>query len=155
LRYELQAQDPARIRHLIDITGFFSAEEVDVAEELAQERLARAAASGYHFVMAEQYGRLVGYTCYGPIACTVGSYDLYWIAVHPDVQGKGLGQRLLQETERLIRQAGGSRIYVDTSQRLQYASTRAFYENAGYRLDAVLKEFYAPGDNKVIYCKSL
>ena len=54
-----------------------------------------------------------------------------------------------------IRDAGGSRIYVDTSQRAQYASTRAFYENAGYKLDAVLAEFYAPGDNKVIYCKSL
>ena len=119
-----------------------------------EERLQRAAASGYHFVMAEQYGRLVGYACYGQIPCTVGSYDLYWIAVHPDIQGKGLGQRLLQETEHLIRDAGGSRIYVDTSQRLQYASTRAFYENAGYRLDAVLTEFYAPGDNKVIYCKA-
>jgi len=155
LRYELQPEDPGRIRHLVDITGFFSEEEVDVAEELAQERLARDAASGYHFVMAEQYGRLVGYTCYGQISCTAGSYDLYWIAVHPDIQGKGLGQRLLHETERLVRDAGGSRIYVDTSQRLQYASTRAFYENAGYRLDAVLTEFYAPGDNKVIYCKSL
>jgi len=155
LRFDLQAEDPGRIRHLVEITGFFSEEEVDVAEELAQERLEQAAASGYHFVMAEQYGRLVGYTCYGQIPCTAGSYDLYWIAVHPDVQGKGLGQRLLQKTERLIRDAGGSRIYVDTSQRLQYASTRAFYENAGYRLDAVLTEFYAPGDNKVIYCKSL
>jgi acetoin utilization deacetylase AcuC-like enzyme/GNAT superfamily N-acetyltransferase len=155
LRHELQPEDPGRIRHLVEITGFFSQEEVDVAEELAQERLARGAASGYHFVMAEQYGRLVGYACYGQISCTVGSYDLYWIAVHPDIQGKGLGQRLLQETEHLIRDAGGSRIYVDTSQRLQYASTRAFYENAGYRLDAVLTEFYAPGDNKVIYCKSL
>jgi acetoin utilization deacetylase AcuC-like enzyme/GNAT superfamily N-acetyltransferase len=155
LRYELQPEDPGRIRHLVEITGFFSQEEIDVAEELAQERLAREAASGYHFVMAEQYGRLVGYACYGQISCTVGSYDLYWIAVHPDIQGKGLGQRLLNETERRIRDAGGSRIYVDTSQRLQYASTRAFYENAGYRLDAVLTEFYAPGDNKVIYCKSL
>ena len=155
LRYELQSDDPGRIRHLVEITGFFSEEEVDMAEELAQERLARAAASGYHFVLAEQYGRLVGYACYGQISCTLGSYDLYWIAVHPDIQGKGLGQKLLQETEHLIRDAGGNRIYVDTSQRLQYASTRAFYENAGYRLDAVLKEFYAPGDNKVIYCKSL
>ena len=155
LRFDLQAEDPGRIRHLVEITGFFSQEEVDVAEELATERLEQAAASGYHFVMAEQYGRLVGYTCYGQIPCTAGSYDLYWIAVHPDVQGKGLGQRLLQKTERLIRDAGGSRIYVDTSQRLQYASTRAFYENAGYRLDAVLTEFYAPGDNKVIYCRSL
>ena len=155
LRYELRPEDPERIRLLVDITGFFSAEEVDVAEELAQERLQRGAPSGYYFVVAEQYGRLVGYACYGQIPCTVSSYDLYWIAVHPDIQGKGLGQRLLQETERLIRDAGGSRIYVDTSQRLQYASTRAFYENAGYKLDAVLAEFYAPGDNKVIYCKSL
>ena len=154
LRYELKPEDPGRIRHLVEITGFFSEEEVAVAEELAVERLQRAAASGYHFVMAEQYGRLVGYACYGQIPCTVSSYDLYWIAVHPDIQGKGLGQRLLQETERLIRDAGGSRIYVDTSQRLQYASTRAFYENAGYKLDAVLTEFYAPGDNKVIYCKA-
>ena len=126
-----------------------------MAAELARERIERAEASGYHFVMAEQYGRLVGYACYGPIPCTAGSYDLYWIAVHPDLQGKGLGQRLLKETERLIRESGGNRVYVDTSQRLQYASTRAFYENAGYRLDAVLAEFYAPGDNKVIYCKSL
>jgi acetoin utilization deacetylase AcuC-like enzyme/GNAT superfamily N-acetyltransferase len=155
LRYELQPEDPGRIRHLVEITGFFSQEEIDVAEELPQERLARGEASGYYFVMAEQYGRLVGYACYGQISCTVSSYDLYWIAVHPDIQGKGLGQRLLQETERLIRDAGGSRVYVDTSQRLQYASTRAFYENAGYKLDAVLAEFYAPGDNKVIYCKSL
>jgi hypothetical protein len=43
---------------------------------------------------------------------------------------------------------------VDTSQRVQYASTRAFYERCGYRLETVLKDFYAAGDGKAIYCKS-
>ena len=154
-RYELQPQDPERVCRLTEISGFFTAAEVEVAVELVNERLSKGVPSGYHFVMAEHYGRLAGYACYGPIACTASSYDLYWIAVHPDYQGKGLGRRILKETERLIRESSGSRIYVETSQRVQYASTRAFYENCGYRLETVMADFYAPGDGKVVYCRSL
>ncbi len=154
-RPELQPEDPERVGRLVNLTGFFQPEEIQVAVELVKERLAKGEASGYYFMMAEQYGRLVGYTCYGPIACTRDSFDLYWIAVHPDFQRKGLGRRLINETEARIRKAGGNRIYVDTSQRDQYASTRTFYETCGYRLETVLKDFYAPDDGKVIYCKVL
>jgi acetoin utilization deacetylase AcuC-like enzyme/GNAT superfamily N-acetyltransferase len=154
-RYEVSPDDLDRIRRLVEVTGFFYPAEVDVAEELVRERLSKGSASGYHFVLAEFYGRLAGYTCFGPIACTTGSYDLYWIAIHPDFQGRGLGRRLLKETERLIQGAGGSRIYVETSQRPQYASTRAFYENHGYRRESVLENFYAPGEAKVTYCRSI
>jgi acetoin utilization deacetylase AcuC-like enzyme/GNAT superfamily N-acetyltransferase len=154
-RDALVPEDGERVRRLVDITGFFHPEEVVVAGELVEERLAKGEASGYHFVMAEHYGRLAGYACFGPIPCTEASYDLYWIAVHPDFQGRGLGGRLLAESERRIKAAGGRRIYVDTSQRVQYASTRAFYESHGYRLETVLKDFYAVGDGKAIYCKSL
>ena len=124
-----------------------------MAVELVDERLAKGPTSGYHFLLAEHYGRLVGYSCYGPIAGTENGFDLYWIAVHPDFQRLGLGRRLLKDTELRIRKAGGSRIYVDTSQRPQYASTRAFYERCGYKLDALLPDFYRPGDGKAIYCK--
>jgi acetoin utilization deacetylase AcuC-like enzyme/GNAT superfamily N-acetyltransferase len=153
-RHDLEPRDAERIKALVRITGFFNPAEVDVAAELVQERLAKGAASGYDFILAEHYGRLAGYACYGPIPGTGSSYDLYWIAVHPDYQGKGLGRRLLTETEQRVKQAGGTRIYVDTSQRVQYASTRAFYEGCGYRLESVLSDFYAPGDGKVIYCKT-
>jgi acetoin utilization deacetylase AcuC-like enzyme/GNAT superfamily N-acetyltransferase len=152
-RNELQPEDPERVRRLVKVTGYFNDDEVSVAEELVRERLDKGDASGYYFIMAEHYGRLVGYACYGPIPCTLNSYDLYWIAVHPDFQRKGLGKRLLKQGEALIFKAGGNRIYVDTSQRAQYASTRAFYEGSGYRLETVLKDFYAPNDGKVIYCK--
>jgi acetoin utilization deacetylase AcuC-like enzyme/GNAT superfamily N-acetyltransferase len=152
-RYELQPQDPQRIQRLVEVTGYFSADEVNVAEELVRERLDKGDASGYYFILAEHYGRLVGYACYGPIPCTQNSFDLYWIAVHPDFQRKGLGRRLLKHSETLIVKTGGDRIYVDTSQRAQYASTRTFYESCGYRLETVLKDFYAPNDGKVIYSK--
>jgi acetoin utilization deacetylase AcuC-like enzyme/GNAT superfamily N-acetyltransferase len=141
LRGEVRQQDVQRIGRLVEITGFFSPAEIAMAVELVNERLVKGADSGYHFILAEQYGRLAGYTCYGPIPATTSSYDLYWIAVHPDLRRRRLGRMLLRETEALIRKAGGTRIYVDTSMRVQYASTRAFYESCGYRLESVLDDF--------------
>ncbi|MDH3330427.1 MAG: GNAT family N-acetyltransferase [Desulfobulbaceae bacterium] len=154
-RQEAVPDDIERIEKLVEITGFFHADEVEVAKELIQERLLKGDTSGYYFLFAEHYGRLVAYTCYGPIPCTLSSYDLYWIAVHPDYQGRGVGRQLLQLTERKIKEAGGDRIYVDTSQRVQYASTRSFYERCGYILESLLVDFYGPGDGKTIYCKKL
>jgi acetoin utilization deacetylase AcuC-like enzyme/GNAT superfamily N-acetyltransferase len=154
-RYVLQPEDPERIRRLVAVTGFFNHEEIEVAEELVRERIAKGESSGYYFVVAEHQGRMAGYVCYGPIAGSANSFDLYWIAVHPEFQRRGLGRRLILETERLIYTAGGRRVYIETSQRSDYASTRIFYENCGYRLEATLKDFYAPGDSKAIYCKML
>jgi len=155
LRQEICGEDMERVRKLVEVTGFFHQGEIEVAVELVRERLEKGDASGYHFVIAEHYGRLIGYTCYGPIPCTQSSYDIYWIAVHPDYQGRGVGRRLLKETERRIKSGNGLRVYVDTSQRVQYASTRTFYERCGYLMESLLPDFYAQGDGKVIYCKQL
>jgi D-alanine-D-alanine ligase len=154
-RHDVAPKDIENIRTLVAETGFFSAAEVDVAVELVEERLAKGTASGYYFVFADQENDLAGYACYGPIPCTASGYDLYWIAVHPELQKKGLGKMLINETERLIREAGGTRIYVDTSQRSQYNATRAFYERCGYDIAAVLDDFYDLGEGKVIYAKSI
>ena len=152
-RYEAEEPDRQRVRALVEATGFFSPAEADVAVELVDERLAKGAASGYEFVFAEEDGVPVGYGCYGPIPATESSFDLYWIVVDPVRQGRGIGRALMEEMERLIRTAGGRRIYVDTSSRPQYESTRGFYIRNGYTQAALLEDFYAPGDGKVIYVK--
>jgi len=155
LRHDLVAGDPDRIRELVRLTGFFHTEEEAIAEELALERLGKGEESGYHFILAETEAGLAGYACYGPIPCTRGSYDLYWIAVHPDHQGQGLGRLLLHTVEERIRTFGGRRIYADTSQRAQYQPTRAFYQRCGFFLETVLTDFYDEDDGKAIYCKVL
>jgi acetoin utilization deacetylase AcuC-like enzyme/predicted N-acetyltransferase YhbS len=154
-RYEVRTEDRSRIREIVEATAVFNPAEIEMAVELADDRLAQGPASGYHFVFADYRESTIGYSCYGPIDGTVGSFDLYWIAVHPDSQGKGWGRDLLKETERRIRALGGTRIYIDTSNRPHYAETRAFYESGGYRLAALLDDFYAKGDAKTIYCKEL
>ncbi len=153
-RDEVGPDDRQTVRALVESTGFFNPAEVDVAVELVDENLAKGAErSGYHFLFAELDGRTVGYACFGPIAGTQSSYDLFWIAVDARYQGRRIGQALLAESERRVVHAGGSRIYIETSHRQQYVSTRAFYFRSGYHQEAILRDFYAPGDDKVIYVK--
>jgi ribosomal protein S18 acetylase RimI-like enzyme len=154
-RYDVVPEDRDHVRQIVESTGFFYAPEVEIAVELVEERLKRGVASGYHFVFADRDGTTRGYACYGPIACTLASFDLFWIAVENGCRGQGLGRALLAEAERQIRGRGGQRVYIETSGRAQYLPTRAFYERCGYALEATLKDFYAPGDDKWIFVKAL
>jgi GNAT superfamily N-acetyltransferase len=156
-RDEPRPADVRAIRGIVESTGFFQRFEIDVAAELIEERLARGPASGYHFLFADERsgGRTVGYACYGPIACTVGSFDLYWIAVDRERQGGGLGRRILAETEFRISAADGRRVYIETSGQPKYRPTREFYLRCGYLEEARLQGFYAEGDDKLVYAKTL
>ncbi len=138
---------------MVESTEVFSPVEIDVAVELVDERLKRGLESGYYFVFAEHEGQVVGYTCYGPVPMTAASYDLYWIAVDRSLQGKRIGRLLLEKSEELIRELGGRQVYIETSNRAQYAPTRGFYLRCGYQQAALLADFYAPGDDKVIYAR--
>jgi ribosomal protein S18 acetylase RimI-like enzyme len=55
--------------------------------------------------------------------------------------------------EGKIRGIGGRLFVVETSGRDSYLPTRAFYERLGYTIAAEVKDFYAPGDDKIIYTK--
>jgi D-alanine-D-alanine ligase-like ATP-grasp enzyme/ribosomal protein S18 acetylase RimI-like enzyme len=155
LRTEVKASDAAAVRKIVEATGLFRPGELDVAVELVQIRLDKGEASGYEFVFAQLARRPVGYACFGRNQLTVSSFDLYWIAVEPSKQGQGIGRLLLDEVERQVAAAGGTRIYIETSHRPDYQPTRGFYERCGYQLVTVLEDYYAPGDGRAIYMKKL
>jgi len=154
-RSAVMPHDVGRVRSLVASTGMFSSAEVDIAADLVTERLTKGIRSGYHFVLAERGARLVGYACYGLIEGTQGSFDLYWIVVAPEEQGRGLGTHVYARAEAAMRKAGAKHIYVDTSSSDRYAATRGFYQRMGFVEEARLPDFYGPGDGKVIYAKEL
>lgn len=121
---------------------------------VARTRPELANEADYTALGADAEGRLVGWICWGPTPCTLGTYDLYWMAVDPAAQGGGVGTALLVEMERQL--VGRARlIVVETAGRADYAGTRGFYESRGYRPTARIPEFYAPGDDLVVYTKQL
>jgi ribosomal protein S18 acetylase RimI-like enzyme len=143
------------IAAIVRSTGFFNDEELDVATELVEERLTKGIASGYFFLFMELDKKVTGYSCFGPIPGTLTSFDLYWIAVHSESRGIGLGKTIMERSEKEIAGMKGDRIYVETSSKVLYIPSRKFYERCGYRAEAQLKDFYAPGDDKIIYVKKL
>ena len=154
-RLKVKPADSGRVRKIVESSGFFNPEEVEVAVELVDERLTKGDKSGYFFIFAEIGRQTVGYSCFGPILGTECSLDLYWIAVHNDFRGKKIGKELLEKSEGAIRAMKGHRIYVETSSRDQYEPTRKFYTANAYQLEATLRDFYAPGDSKNIFSKEI
>lgn len=153
LRTDVQARDRLAVRRIVEATGFFRPDEIEIAVELVEERIAKGPPSGYEFLFVEHNDSVVGYACYGPIACSLGSYDLYWIAIDPAYQKQGLGQKLMAEVEQRIQNAGGRHIYIETSSLEQYTPTRTFYARCGYEVCATLSDFYDQNDDKVIWRK--
>jgi ribosomal protein S18 acetylase RimI-like enzyme len=103
--------------------------------------------------VAEINGETVGWICYGPTPCTIGTFDIYWIGVSSAWQGHGIGRALTAYAEQLIRDRGGRLFVVETSGRESYAPTRRFYEALGYEQAASIPDFYGPGDPRVIFTK--
>jgi ribosomal protein S18 acetylase RimI-like enzyme len=94
--------------------------------ELIDEALHEGEESGYIIVVAEVLNVsavVEGYACYGPTPMTDGVFDLYWIAIHPEAQGRGVGRRLVRYVEDDIRSRSGRMLLIETSSRDGYDAT--------------------------------
>ncbi|NSW95872.1 MAG: GNAT family N-acetyltransferase [Bacteroidales bacterium] len=144
------------VENVLRSSGFFYEFEIETALEIFDETISKGeAGSGYHWLKVREDDHLVAFANYGKNSFSVHSWDLYWIAVHKDFQNKKLGSLLLRSAENDVRKKGGRIIWIETSGRPLYTPTVEFYKRNGYELNAVLKDFYAPGDSKLVFSKVL
>jgi len=154
-RYQERENDIHSIAEIVKSTGFFYDDEANIAVELIRERLEKGCLSEYYFVFADYEEKTLAYSCYGPIPGTKSVFDLYWIVTHNDYRGYGIGRSLLQETEKRVKEMGGTALYAETSSREKYISTRMFYRKNVFTEVARIKDFYNTGDDKIIYVRQL
>jgi GNAT superfamily N-acetyltransferase len=151
----LERKDRAAVETLLSATAVFRADEIDVAMEVFDSYLAKPG-QDYSAVGAfTPGGDLLGYYVVGPTPCTLGTWDLYWIAVTPEAEGKGVGTALIKEVERRLTLSKARQLIIETSSRPPYDPTRAFYLRKGYREVARVPDFYEVDDDRVIYSKTL
>lgn len=143
----LRRADRAEIERIVRATGAFHEDEVAVAMELVDAD----ASEGYRFVVAEVEGKVAGYACFGATPLTLGTWDLYWIAVDPRMQGRGIGRELMNAVESAVRAEHGRIILIETGGKASYGATRSAYIAWDYHEIARVPDFYELGDDKVIY----
>jgi ribosomal protein S18 acetylase RimI-like enzyme len=146
-------KDKAVIMRILQNTPEFTPAEVVLADEVIDSYLFNPTTSGYFILVAEAEEGVAGYVCYGPTPITEGTWDLYWIAVDHNIQGRGIGRVLMEAAEEKIKQAKGRLAILETSSKPGYEKTNLFYQRIGYKEAARIKDFYAIGDDQVIYEK--
>jgi ribosomal protein S18 acetylase RimI-like enzyme len=151
----MSAADKPALMRILQHTPEFRPDEVAVAEEVIDAYLQDPEGTGYHTLVAQSSSEIAGYICYGQTPCTVGTWDIYWVAVAGDRRGQGIGGALTKNAEDAIRKASGRMILIETSSSPIYENTRHFYLGQGYEPIARIPDFYAPGDDLLIMQKRL
>jgi ribosomal protein S18 acetylase RimI-like enzyme len=155
----LRRDDRPSIERILRETKVFLEMEVLCALELIDVYLNNAEQKDYILACAvDETDQPAGYVCYGPTPLTAGTYDLYWIAVDPTWHGRGVGSLLMEHVERQVGTAASSAeparlLIIETSSLPRYESARQLYYRHHYREVARIPDFYADGDDRVIYAK--
>jgi GNAT superfamily N-acetyltransferase len=149
---------PADVPDLVAMTagtGLFKPMEVDTLRQVLDEYFEYEQAAGARSFVLERDGERLGFEYHAAEEMTVGTWCLWWIVVRFDLQGQGLGRKLLEFAEADARERGAGVLFVETSGTPQYEPTRRFYLKYGYDQEARLRDYYAPGDDQVIFRKAL
>ena len=149
---------PADIPALVELaaaTGVFKPLEIQALREVLDDYFTANRNAGHRAITAEEGGDLLGFAYYAPAAMTDRTWYLYWIAVRKQLQARGTGAVLLRHAEEDARRSGGRLLLIETSSLPHYELTRKFYLKHAYEIAAVLGDYYADGDDMVVFRKRL
>lgn len=151
----LENRDRDKIEKILVDTDNFNSEEIKIAMELIDLYLTVEDQKDYEIFVDGDGDTVNGYVCIGPRPLTAGTYDLYWIAVNPNVQARGIGSGLIKYIEDYLKEKSGRLVLIETSGKPGYEKERKFYEKNKYDKFVEIKDFYNIGDSLVVYGKYL
>jgi len=152
----MMPEDRGAVAAIIESAGNFNGAEVTCALELVDIYLQNSTQEDYRILVAENaVSQVQGYTCWGPVPLTRGTFDLYWIATHPGARGSGFGRALLNHVEAAVREEAGRLLVIETSSKESYGNTVGFYRRMGYEEASRIRDFYDVGDDKLTFVKRI
>ncbi|WP_017314319.1 GNAT family N-acetyltransferase [Mastigocladopsis repens] len=146
--------DTTALIALADATGLFPPSALELLRQMLSDSLG-VNNDTEHFWITDDDNGPVGVAYCEPERMTDRTWNLQLIAIHPDRQGQGRGAKLLHYVEQALTARGGRMLLVETSGLPALERTRAFYAKCGYEEEARIRDFYAAGDDKVVFRKVL
>jgi ribosomal protein S18 acetylase RimI-like enzyme len=147
---DLDRADIPYARAVLEGTGLFPP---DMLQPMAEPYLTGQAP--HHWLVAYEGEQFAGFVYAEPERMTDGTFNLLAMAVDPALQGRGIGTALVAALEARLRGQGGRILLVETSGLQEYAGTRTFYARQSFSEEARIREFYAEGEDKILFWKRL
>jgi ribosomal protein S18 acetylase RimI-like enzyme len=148
-------EDAPALVALADATGVFKPFEIDTLREVLADYPVESRVHGDRSFVLTEGPDPIGFVYHAPEPMTEGTWSLWWIVVRTDLRGRGVGANLLKFVEADAYECGARVLFVETSSLPHYDPTRRFYLKHGYHEEARLRDFYAPGDDQIIFRKPL
>jgi len=148
-RQALAADKAAIIDVLLD-TQLFPANMLD---DMIEPFLNHPENRDHWFVHEEPGHGVVGFGYLRLEPLTEGTWNLLAIAVRTQLQGEGIGRSMMAYVEDLL--SSESVLIVETSGTDEFAATREFYLKCGYIREATIRDYWARGDDKIVFWKRI
>lgn len=149
---DISASDKPAVLQIIKDSNQFNDESLAYVESTLDAHLAEN--SGAIWLTADD-GQPVSISYCNPEPVTLGTWNLLMLWTRQDRQGQGFGTALVAEIEHRLREKGARLLIVETSGLPDFEVARAFYAKCGFVHEATIKDFFAAGEDKLIYTKPI
>jgi len=149
LRFPTRADLPA-IRSIVDEAQLFPPEILD---SMIEPFFTDSEASGKWCVFDDEKLGVVGVAYCRPEPLTDGTWNLLAIGLRQHVRGGGIGAQLISHIVGMLSNA--RLLIVETSSADQYVGTCRFYLSCGFERVARVPQYWAEGEDKIIFSKAL
>jgi ribosomal protein S18 acetylase RimI-like enzyme len=143
------------VRTIAIDTGMFSDGDWPDVESVMSDSVRGELADHHWIVLEDDTATVVGAAYYAPEPFSHHMWNLYFLGVRPTSQGDGAGGALVAHVETVLRARGERVLIIETSGVESFEATREFYRKQGYTEEARIREFYGPGDDKIVFWKAL
>ena len=137
---------------LVRASGLFDVEGIKQINQCLAEHIAGNNALWF---LAFDNETPLGIVYCTPEPMTEGTWNILMLVIAPAFQRQGHGQSLISHVEKSLEARGERLIIVETSSLGEFEKARSFYLKCGYVEAARIQNFYAKGDDKIVFSKSL
>ena len=147
----IKADDIQGLKRVLDSSGLFPSEYLD---EMISDYFNNADTQDIWFTYIDEDRPVaIGYCV--PEKLTNGTYNLLAIGVSEDSQRKGIANEMINYIERQLKSKDGRILIVETSSDDAQIGARKLYEKIGYTKEAVIRDFWNDGEDKIVFWKKL
>lgn len=139
------------LKNVLDSCGLFPSEYLD---EMISDYFNNSATQDIWFTYIDNNSPVaIGYCV--PEKLTNGTYNLLAIGVSKHYQRKGIAIEMMNHIEQELKSKGGRILIVETSSDDAQIGARKLYKKIGYTQEAVIRDFWNEGEDKIVFWKKL